>query len=98
MNHPRLRPLLTAALVIAACLAPGVSAVAADAPVNVYQFAIDNPVADSQLAVAPTLGETVPQSISLVPLQDVATYAYFYYNGRPVIVETSTRSVVRVDK
>jgi hypothetical protein len=34
----------------------------------------------------------------LVPLQDEATYAYFYYNGRPVIVDTSTRSVVRVGK
>ncbi|GGD03400.1 DUF1236 domain-containing protein [Aureimonas glaciei] len=98
MNFSRSRPLFSAALLIAACLAPGVSAIAADAAVNVYQFAIDNPVDDSRLPVAPTLGETVPQSISLVPLQDEATYAYFYYNGRPVIVDTSTRSVVRVDK
>ncbi|WP_224002111.1 DUF1236 domain-containing protein [Aureimonas sp. SA4125] len=97
MNHRRSRPLFTAALLIAASLAPGL-ATAADTPVNVYQFAVDNPVDDSRLPVAPTLGETVPQSISLVPLQGEATYAYFYYNGHPVIVDTSTRSVVRVGK
>ena len=96
MTHPWSRPLFTAALLIAASFAPGLSAVAADAPVNVYQFAVDNPVDDSRLPVAPTLGETVPQSISLTPLQGEATYAYFYYNGHPVIVDITTRSVVRV--
>jgi hypothetical protein len=64
--------------------------------VNVYEFAVSNPVNDSRLRMAPTLGETVPEAIVLVPLDGEASYAYFYYNGRPVIVDLTTRSVVRV--
>lgn len=71
-------------------------ALAQDGDVNVYEYAVDNPVGDSQLSIAPTLGETVPSAISLVPLDGNATYAYFYYNGQPVIVDLTTRSVVRV--
>ena len=98
MIYRQSHPLFVTAILIAASLAAGRSASAADASVNVYQYAINNPVDDSRLSMAPTLGETVPQSISLVPLKDELTYAYFYYNGRPVIVDTSTRSVVRVGK
>lgn len=66
--------------------------------VNVYQYAVDNPVSDSRLNIAPTLGETVPNSIELVALDGEATYAYFYYQGQPVIVDMKTRSVVRVGR
>ena len=63
--------------------------------VSVYDFAVQNPVDDSPLPVAPSLGETVPRNVSLVPTSDDTGYAYFYYNGRPVIVDLNTRSVVR---
>lgn len=75
----------------------GVLPAAADqrSDVNVYDYAVENPVDDSPLKIPPSLGETVPRTVSLVPLDDDTGYAYFYYNGSPVIVDMRTRSVVR---
>ena len=97
MTH---RPSLTTLLTMLAFtgIAHGQAAEPAKAAVrvNVYDFAVENPVDDSSLRFAPTLGETVPEVIHLVPLEGEASYAYFYYNGLPVIVDVTTRSVVRV--
>ncbi|KQT64329.1 MULTISPECIES: DUF1236 domain-containing protein [unclassified Aureimonas] len=94
----RLR-LLTAALgALAGVLVAGSAlAAAADqgADVKVYDYAVENPVDDSPLPIPPSLGETVPRTVSLVPLSKESGYAYFYYNGSPVIVDMRTRSVVR---
>ena len=98
MSFRQSLPVLMAMFLFGTGAAPAqtVAAAKTDAGLNVYQYAIDNPVGDSRLSLAPTLGETVPQAISLVPLAGDAAYAYFYYNGRPVIVDVTTRSVVRV--
>jgi len=65
--------------------------------VNVYQYAVDHPVADATLRVSPTLGASVPQGVEIVKAGSDEVYGYFYYEGRPVIVELATRSVVRFD-
>ena len=85
--------------VLAACLAfAPVGALAQDAPpVNVHQYAVDHPSPDAPLRQAPTLGASVPASIPLAAIEGTDAYAYFYYEGRPVIVDTATRSVVRID-
>jgi len=97
MTHRPSLPTLLAMLCIAG-VAHGQAAEPAKAEtrVTVYQYAVDNPVDDSRLRLAPTLGETVPEAIQLVPLEGEAAYAYFYYQGHPVIVDITTRSVVRV--
>ncbi|KQT43106.1 hypothetical protein ASG43_16465 [Aureimonas sp. Leaf454] len=86
--------------IVAVCAAIATLPAAADqrSDVNVYQYAVENPVDDSPLPIPPSLGETVPVTVSLVPLSEDAGYAYFYYNGRPVIVDLNTRSVVRFGK
>lgn len=78
-------------------LAAGGAALAQSEKVNVYQYAVDHPVADAALRTSPTLGASVPQNVEIVRVGKDEVYGYFYYDGRPVIVELSTRSVVRVD-
>lgn len=65
-------------------------------PVNVYQYALRNPVDNAHLNRPPALGESVPTAVALVPLDGNKNYAYFYYAGQPVIVDLVTRSIVRV--
>lgn len=92
-----------APFVILAALMPATVSFAAAAEaktavprVNVYQYAMDNPVADTQLKIVPTLGSSVPASVALSPCEGEKTYVYFYYGGQPVIVEQATRSIVRI--
>ncbi|WP_102959578.1 DUF1236 domain-containing protein [Mangrovicella endophytica] len=66
--------------------------------VNAYQYAIDHPVEDSHLNYPPALGESVPKTISLNSVTEDGSFAYFYYAGRPVIVDRTTRSVVKIGK
>jgi hypothetical protein len=98
---PSVRKTVLALLTLLAALASGATAFAAPAEakgahVNVYQYAVDNPVADAKLRAAPTLGASVPEAVSLSPCEGEKTYVYFYYEGQPVIVDRSTRSVVRI--
>ncbi|WP_168990477.1 DUF1236 domain-containing protein [Aureimonas flava] len=65
--------------------------------VNVYQYAVDHPQADASLRAAPTLGASVPQAVDLSRVEGDQDYGYFYFDGRPVLVDLRTRSVVRVD-
>ena len=65
--------------------------------VNVYQYAVDHPVADVATPVTPLLGASVPQGVELATVGDNPVYGYFYHEGRPVIVDLSTRAVVRID-
>ncbi|WP_062014676.1 DUF1236 domain-containing protein [Aureimonas sp. AU4] len=78
-------------------LAAGGGALAQSEKVNVYQYAIDHPVADAPLRSAPSLGASVPQNVEIIRVGNDEVYGYFYYDGRPVIVELATRSVVRID-
>ncbi|KAB0682864.1 DUF1236 domain-containing protein [Aureimonas leprariae] len=95
---------LLRSLVLLAALALPAARAGAQAPakaaqparVNVYQYAVDNPVENATLKIAPSLGASVPVGVQLTPCADEKTYSYFYYNGLPVIVEQSTRSVVRI--
>ncbi|ALN71288.1 MULTISPECIES: DUF1236 domain-containing protein [unclassified Aureimonas] len=66
-------------------------------PVNAHQFAVDHPVPDVSLRLAPTLGASVPAQVQLAAIEGTKDYGYFYYEGRPVIVDMATRSIVRVD-
>lgn len=100
MKAKMLRSLvLVAALALPAAQA-GAQAPAKAAPsrVNVYQYAVDNPVENATLRSAPTLGASVPVGVQLTPCADEKTYSYFYYNDLPVIVDQSTRSVVRIGR
>ena len=65
--------------------------------VNVYQYAIDHPQADAEMNAAPSLGASVPQTVELSKVEGNPDYAYFYFDGRPVLVDMRTRSVVRID-
>lgn len=88
----------TALLVLLLAAGAG-SALAQDGKerVNVYQYAVDHPQADAQMNVAPSLGASVPQAVELSRVEGDQDYGYFYFDGRPVLVDMRTRSVVRVD-
>jgi hypothetical protein len=47
---------------------------------------------------APSLGASVPQAVELARVEGEQDYGYFYFDGRPVLVDMRTRSVVRVDQ
>ncbi len=66
--------------------------------VNVYQYAVDHPQADAQMSGPPSLGASVPQTVQLAQVEGEPDYGYFYFDGRPVLVDMRTRSVVRVDQ
>lgn len=66
--------------------------------VNVYQYAVDHPQADAKMNNAPSLGASVPQAVELAQIEGERDYAYFYFDGRPVLVDLHTRSVVRIDQ
>ena len=64
----------------------------------VFDYAVDHPVEDADLRGAPSIGASVPQTVELATVSEApdSVYGYFYYQGRPVIVELSTRAVVRI--
>ncbi|WP_192845769.1 DUF1236 domain-containing protein [Aureimonas sp. AU22] len=66
--------------------------------VDVYQYAVDHPQADARMNVAPSLGASVPQAVTLAQVEGNKDFGYFYFDGRPVLVDMRTRSVVRVDQ
>ncbi|KQT83949.1 hypothetical protein [Aurantimonas sp. Leaf443] len=63
---------------------------------NVFDYAVSHPTDNAHLPQPPAPGDSVPQSVSLVKIEGNDSLAYFYYDGRPVIVDLKTRSVVRV--
>lgn len=67
-------------------------------PVLIYDYAISHPVEDAQLTFSPTIGASVPRTVEVATIEDREDpyYGYFYYQGQPVIVDLTTRSVVRV--
>ncbi|MEF2073782.1 DUF1236 domain-containing protein [Consotaella aegiceratis] len=65
--------------------------------VNVYKYALEHPMQDTDVSFLPILGESVPKQVQLEQPQGNETYGYFYYAGQPVIVDLATRSVVRID-
>ncbi|KTQ90921.1 hypothetical protein NS365_19910 [Aureimonas ureilytica] len=66
-------------------------------PVNAHQYAVDHPVPDVTLRLAPTLGASVPAQVQLAAIEGTKDFGYFYYDGRPVLVDMATRSIVRID-
>ncbi|MFD2238821.1 DUF1236 domain-containing protein [Aureimonas populi] len=89
------------AMGLAAFLLSGAAAAGAQEdrrPVMIYDYAVNHPTEDAQMASSPSIGASVPATVSLATAEDVEepVYGYFYYQGRPVIVELSTRSIVRI--
>ena len=66
-------------------------------PVSVHQYAVDHPVPDVKLRLAPTLGASVPAQVQLATIEGTKDFGYFYFDGRPVLVDMATRSIVRID-
>jgi hypothetical protein len=88
---------LTAGVVLALACVTGALAQGTET-VNVYQYAVDHPVADVSNTGTPSLGASVPQTIELATVGENKVYGYFYFEGRPVIVDMATRAVVRIDQ
>ena len=85
-----------AALLLATGAAPALAQDARER-VNVYQYAVDHPRDDAKMNSAPSLGASVPQTVELGKVEGDPDYGYFYFDGRPVLVDLRTRSVVRVE-
>ena len=71
----------------------------AQGPVMIYDYAVNHPTEDAQLPAMPTIGASVPEAIVVSTADETGdtVYGYFYFQGRPVIVDLTTRSVVRFD-
>ncbi|WP_158555161.1 DUF1236 domain-containing protein [Fulvimarina endophytica] len=85
-------------IALAALLASAVVAVPANAQssVSVVQFATSNPVPDANMQNEPSLGASVPSSVSLTQVDGAPNFGYFYYRGMPVIVDLRTRAIVKI--
>lgn len=94
-------PVRTFVAALSAILLAGTTMAAAQdeqRPVVVFDYAVDHPVEDADLRGAPSIGASVPQTVQLATVEGAGdnVYGYFYWQGRPVIVELSTRAVVRI--
>ncbi|KAA0968560.1 hypothetical protein FPY71_16890 [Aureimonas fodinaquatilis] len=70
---------------------------AATAQSSIYDYALQHPTEDAALTTPPSLGASVPQNVQLHQADDGnGVYGYFFYDGRPVIVDLGTRSIVRI--
>ncbi len=73
------------------------TAMAQGTNVHVMDYALAHPSDNAQIAVPPQLGDSVPKSVTLQrPDNGNSAYGYFYYAGKPVIVDMKTRAVVRI--
>lgn len=83
------------ALVALFCLT-GVS-LAQDSAPSIFDYALQHPTEDARLPSPPSIGASVPQSVEVHQADGGnGVYGYFYYEGRPVVVDMTTRSIVRV--
>jgi hypothetical protein len=85
-------------LVIAAAtlMALATAANAQNAP-SVSDYALQHPTEDARLNTPPSIGASVPQNVQIhQPEGGDGVYGYFYYEGRPVIVDMGTRAIVRI--
>lgn len=92
-----LKTTLIAAFSILAVTA-GAFAQGSDSPVNILEYALSHPSDNARIAHPPELGDSVPRSVELKKPEGASAFAYFYYGGKPVIVDVRTRSVVKVEK
>ncbi|MDY8109192.1 DUF1236 domain-containing protein [Fulvimarina sp. 2208YS6-2-32] len=74
----------------------GVLPASAQSTVSVVQYASNNPVADAAMPNPPSLGASVPSSVSLQSVEGAPNFGYFYFDGRPVIVDLRTRAIVKI--
>lgn len=89
----------TILLAAASVLAFSSPTLAQDAAVNILQYALSHPSDNARMANPPQLGDSVPGSVQLHRAEGgPSAFAYFYYDGKPVIVDVKTRSVVKVGK
>lgn len=67
-------------------------------PVLIYDYAINHPTEDEAVPGVLAIGASVPQTVTIATVEgrQDAYYGYFYYQGRPVIVDLTTRSVIRI--
>ena len=65
--------------------------------VLVYDYAVSHPTDDADLQNMPSIGASVPPGVILATAETgEGVYGYFYFRGRPVIVDMQTRSIVRI--
>lgn len=64
--------------------------------VNIMEYALEHPTDNAPLPSLPELGDSVPKNIVLKRPDGPSRYSYFYYDGRPVIVDMKTRAIVRI--
>jgi hypothetical protein len=83
------------AVVALFCLAGAASA--QDSAPSIYDYALQHPTADARLPSPPSVGASVPQNVEVHQAEGGnGVYGYFYYEGRPILVDMTTRSIVRV--
>ena len=56
-------------------------------------FVLSNPVAPVEVEGDVVVGYVVPETVQLTPVPDTS-YSYIYIGNRPVLVDSSTRSVI----
>jgi hypothetical protein len=88
-----MRTLATIAAAFALAFPGSLPARAAD---SIYDYAVAHPVPDAGLGVSPSIGDSVPPNVQLQGPEGGGPYGYFYYEGRPIIVDMATRAVVRI--
>ena len=67
--------------------------------VPVYDYAVSHPTEDAPLPIRPSIGASVPAGVEIATSESPdGVYGYFYFQGRPVIVDLETRSIVRIDE
>lgn len=78
-------------------IALAVPALAQDAQTtSVVDFALSHPADNASVDQLPILGDSVPLSVELRPIEGKPNYGYFYYAGQPVIVDMRTRAIVKI--
>ncbi len=92
------RTLLATLFAVSLSLTAQASAQGQTQPVIIYDYAVNHPTEDVDLTGVLAIGASVPQTVTIATVEGRpdAYYGYFYYQGRPVIVDLTTRSVIRI--
>lgn len=61
-------------------------------------FAVSNPVDPIEVEGDVVVGYVVPDTVELVPIPEDRTYSYVYVDGRPALVDNSSRTIVWVNQ
>ncbi|MCQ8783740.1 DUF1236 domain-containing protein [Mangrovibrevibacter kandeliae] len=66
----------------------------ASTPEPMIKYVRSNPVQTVTIDGPVEVGTQVPATVTLQPIPDYKGYSYFYYNGRPYVVDDANRQVV----